>query len=518
MMKNKSILSFVASVCLLSCSVLSAGTYSGGDGTAIAPYEIDNLNDLIELGDTPTDWSMHFILTNNIEMSTLTGTDYKMIGTDYSSSFKGVFDGNNNTISNFSYADPNTTKVGLFGIATGEDTVIKNLTIENVNIEMGAGCTLIGSLCGSFSGGIVSNCKVINVNLNGGPDGHSIGGLIGNVGGGYAVIENCSVQGTVQGRFWVGGLIGDTYFCTVRNCNFQGDIPNFISNSRGGLVGRNYGRSVLENCYALANVSGASYIGGLVGDNQDGIIINCYADCDVTSTGYYAGGLVGRNWFRYSESKIIRSYSKGLVQTSGTNYHSYYGGFIGYNDYEQGGAVISDCYSEAQVQGNAYNVGGFCGYNNSAGQITNCYSTGQAVGNSSVGGFCGYNNGQINDSFWDTVTSGNPTSSGGTAKNTSQMYEQATFTNWDFVGETTNGTDNIWRLCVDGVDYPKLSWQFSAADFVCPDSVDLTDFAFFAAHWLIDCELYDCSRVDMNKSGDVNIDDLLEFVSYWLED
>ncbi len=40
------------------------------------------------------------------------------------------------------------------------------------------------------------------------------------------------------------------------------------------------------------------------------------------------------------------------------------------------------------------------------------------------------------------------------------MKTQATFTDytWDFLGEDTNGENEIWRMCVDGVEYPRLSW------------------------------------------------------------
>jgi hypothetical protein len=41
------------------------------------------------------------------------------------------------------------------------------------------------------------------------------------------------------------------------------------------------------------------------------------------------------------------------------------------------------------------------------------------------------------------------------------MKTLSTFTSagWDFVGETANGTNDYWRMCVDGVDYPRLAWE-----------------------------------------------------------
>ena len=99
--------------------------------------------------------------------------------------------------------------------------------------------------------------------------------------------------------------------------------------------------------------------------------------------------------------------------------------------------------------------------------------------------------------FWDTTTSG--LSSGyslfpqfwGIIENvegytTSQMKQQANFIGWDFVGEDVNGVNDIWRMCVDGVDTPRLSWEFAEdGDFACGDGVDLGDLEALAECWLL---------------------------------
>ena len=55
------------------------------------------------------------------------------------------------------------------------------------------------------------------------------------------------------------------------------------------------------------------------------------------------------------------------------------------------------------------------------------------------------------------------------------MKTQSTFTEagWDFLGETINGPNDIWRMCLDGVDYPRLTWEYvQGGDFACPDGVN----------------------------------------------
>jgi hypothetical protein len=197
-----------------------------------------------------------------------------------------------------------------------------------------------------------------------------------------------------------------------------------------------------------------SYVGSLVGNLQGGTITNCYAEGGSVSGGSYVGGLVGENtWY----ATITNCYSSGSV--SG-NYSV--GGLVGNN-----WGTITDCYAEGgSVSGNNY-VGGLVGRN--YGTITNCYATGSVLASGSewqpgvVGGLVGEmgeNRGEVTDSFWDTQTSGQVTSAGGTGKTTAEMQTESTFTDasWDFVDETNNGTEDIWWI-LEGQDYPRLWWE-----------------------------------------------------------
>ena len=119
------------------------------------------------------------------------------------------------------------------------------------------------------------------------------------------------------------------------------------------------------------------------------------------------------------------------------------------------------CYSTDSVTGEDY-VGGLVG--SGSGTITNCYSTGTVWGETDVGGFAGhsYTGGTVNNSFWDTESSRQLTSAGGTGKTTGEMQMQSTFAGarWDIMGEAANSYGNTWRLCNERGEYPKLSWQY----------------------------------------------------------
>jgi hypothetical protein len=68
-------------------------------------------------------------------------------------------------------------------------------------------------------------------------------------------------------------------------------------------------------------------------------------------------------------------------------------------------------------------------------------------------------------SFWDIQSSGQVESGGGTGLATTEMQTASTFleAGWDFVGETENGTEDIWWI-LEGPDYPRLWWEADAVN------------------------------------------------------
>ncbi len=194
-----------------------------------------------------------------------------------------------------------------------------------------------------------------------------------------------------------------------------------------------------------ASVIGGGLVASLVADNMLGSITNCYSSTFIE--GSYAGGLVGSN------GGII----SGCYSTGNVNGIYASGGLVGTNGGvpTQNGGVISNCYSSSTIIGNA-NTGGLVGYN--IGVVTHCYSIGLVTGNSNTGGLVGYDNSITINSYWDVETSGMTTSHAGTGKTTDQMHSLSTFidTGWDFIGESANGTSQIWQL-PDGGGYPELT-------------------------------------------------------------
>jgi hypothetical protein len=287
------------------------------------------------------------------------------------------------------------------------------LASETAN--QGKGWQPIGTSDDQFTGNFDGQGYEIKDLFMNRPD-QSYVGLFGEVGQ-EGVTRNIGVVNvTVIGNDYVGGLVGHTEG-SVSNSYSTGNVTG--EEHVGSLVGHNGG--VVNNSHSSGSVTGDSRVGGLVGWNQ-APLSNSYSNCSVTGNSS-VGGLVGDNW--------------------------------------QYKASVNNCYSAGNVIGGR-RVGGLIGLNDYA-SVTHSYSAGRVNGESDVGGLVGYNKGTVSDSFWDTKTSGQATSAGGTGKTTVEMKNATTFSGagWDITAVAnprTRDPSYIWNI-VNGVTYPFLGWQ-----------------------------------------------------------
>ncbi len=319
----------------------------------------------------------------------------------------------------------------------------------------GNGVLQIGGLAGYNYNDDINDCIATGA-VTGGNDSSYIGGLVGyNYGGD---ITDCCSTGKItagNGADSVGGLIGENDDYVERSFASGAVIGGNEVYYLGGLVGENYLGGVRDS-YATGVVTAADdseSVGGLVGDNDSGNISYCSSMAKVTagSESDSIGGLVGSN-----DSNVSRCFSVGAVSAKTDSY--YFGGLVGYS--EQGS--ISDCFSSGAVTaGNgSSDFGGLMGIVFEA-SIKNCYSTGIVSGGGSsyeFGGLVGWSDGNTINSYF--LVSSGPDNGYGQPLTDAQMKQQSSFVGWDFVGETANGTEDIWDIC-QGLDYPKLAWTFS---------------------------------------------------------
>ncbi len=298
--------------------------------------------------------------------------------------FKGTFNGNGKTISNFSITETDDFQkyYGLFG-AIGKEATIKDLTIKDAYIKLDSNYMFYaGGIVGYVEGGKISNCIVQNAEFTGDgkeihlgaiagyldsieivegdqttkyigeiKDSKSIGGNIRsrsaeqeiNVGGIVGYIEagsvtNCSSNAIVSGRI-TGGIAGSNKG-SITNCSFEGSAQQPLSYTTivkkepiteyttivGGIAGNNYAGGLVTQCYTIGTVKG-KWAGGIVGINGPGStasITNCYSTSAVISD-YRAGGIAGHN----EGATITNCFNNGSVEAKAIPVAVESGGYTG---------------------------------------------------------------------------------------------------------------------------------------------------------------------------------------------
>ena len=256
------------------------------------------------------------------------------------------------------------------------------------------------------------------------------------------------------------GLFSETASAAViRNVGVEGVLVNGTSEHVGGLVGDNGGTII--NSYATGSVSGHHSVGGLVGrSHTTSMIISSYSTVTVTGSNNDVGGLVGGNG-----GTIIASYATGSVTGTGGAHPFYTPGFASGNGHAIGGLVgvnhpdqkIIASYATGAVSApKGRKVGGLVGYN--LGSITASYAAGTVSGKKAASGLA-YTDGvrgapgTATDSYWDTETSGQTASAGGTGKTTAEL-------------ESPTGYAGIyagWNVDLDGDGNVDDPWDFGTS-------------------------------------------------------
>ena len=247
-----------------------------GSGTESDPYLISNEEDLKTLSELGSTEGMYFKLMADIDLGGKYITD-DIIGKTADTAFKGVFDGNCHTVSNYNIEMRGGVSDGLFGYVAGS-AVIKNLGVTDVYGVLKKQVSL--SSFGALAGGIYDNAtitgcfakRVTYETQAGGAYFRNGGGLVG-VAEGSATVDSCyAVNVTVTGDVNLdSGLVGGTWDPNVTIKNSYSDLTITCYRST-----ENY--SKITNCYHVANapwpwkLSGPSSSGeyyGYVGDQID---------------------------------------------------------------------------------------------------------------------------------------------------------------------------------------------------------------------------------------------------------
>lgn len=459
----------------LSLSTLTsfAQASMSGSGTESDPYKIFYSDQLHQVRNYLNQSGVYFKLMNNIDLTEWNTTNnpgqgWEPIGV-VSAPFKGVFDGNDKTITGFSITRSSTDYVGLFGYISG--ATIKNLTIEGdvsgrdyVGAFVGGspdnpsniltGLKHIGSTTGNTRvGGIAGVCygNISNMTVQGNVSGtQEVGGAFGRYGSGTDVTNTTMTGVTVTGDVtstgdYVGGIAGYTT-SPITDVSYMGKVTGV--GYVGGIVGDAHANIGVAN--ASGSVNGKGYVGGICGRTSGGDLTNSYAQCDVNGTGDYVGGILGEGFANITHCSFFGNVSGA----------SYVGGVLGgINDqafpefiyvYRISKSSYSDESSYDSFQGTTTS--------SSSKSISNCYAVGDVKGSGDyIGGICGYS---YNNCSWSktpkrTITLFDSDNKHYIRKKGVSTTTTGTFTTYNYtcIYESFTLTDNYFSGYMTGKNY-----------------------------------------------------------------
>lgn len=218
--------------------------------------------------------------------------------------FTGHFYGHGHKISNLTIQDT-TQAVGLF-YNIGVQSLVDSLSIVNVQV-LGAEC--VGGLASENNGRIHAVHVSGSVRTNGDHMSEGTGGVVGN--NRWGSLDSVSFAGDVSGYASVGGLVGENWGLIYHGMSW-GSVSGRNS-TVGGVAGSNNStRAIVRASYSTASVTGTDWsfyrIGGLVGQNVDGVVDSSFALGRVVGKSA-TGSLIGES----SRGKVSNNYGAARV-------------------------------------------------------------------------------------------------------------------------------------------------------------------------------------------------------------
>jgi len=301
-----------------------------GNGSSSTPYIIATAQDLAQL----------CVNVNNSTNDNYTGKYFKMIvninlqsyawtpigghcslssGVPTGKYFSGVFDGNNNTISNISITSATNAYggYGLFGYINGG--TVGNLNTSGTISLSTYTVSAVGGIAGYLYGSLYNCHSAVTITA---ASASYVGGIAGIAERVYSgtrpavnYIKYCSNSGVITGGTRTGGILGEAY------CHYH------ATNDNGGIVVDQCCNTGSVTCSATSK----TYAGGIVGYNT-GYITNCYNQGNLTGAGssvkVYLGGITGINTAESSSydcalSRMENCYSTAVFANFMTGYAKY---------------------------------------------------------------------------------------------------------------------------------------------------------------------------------------------------
>lgn len=443
------------------------------DVPGACPQGIECIYTLEDLQNMKTDVSAHYLLMNDIDASpTSSGSGgwdhngFEPVGTS-TDPFVGTFDGQNHVIDGLRI-NRNEGDLGLFG-NVGAGAEIANVRLENVSVngrskQFGGGAGAVGALVGRNDGGTISAVRVEGEVKSAR---NVTGGLIGRSVDGVIRAAESTVE--VTGKSYVGGLVGEVRGGTIEDSETSGPV-HASGEKIGGLVGFFSGDDgEIVNSSSSSNVTGdaedSEYVGGFIGEMQRATVENSHATGDVAGR-EEVGGLIGRT----ADGSVQGASAEGKVQG-----RRFVGGLIGriaWDTSVDNSSSSGDVTASGEGSGEpGHYVGGLVGANGSpfghesshhGGPIANSSSTSTVEGFRHVGGLVGTHRNR--GSIEDSWTDGRVDASGSSVGGlVGSAYARATISHSHSEG-TVEGLGGTGGLVGNAMQTVVIEDSWSGAD------------------------------------------------------
>ena len=270
---------------------------------------------------------------------------------------------------------------------------------------------IISTTSGNYTGGLAgyvhlknkdSFKKNENSGLVSGADytGGIVGALLNTDGGDTHYVTDSSNSGAVSGKSYVGGIIGSAsgaHFVSGGSWIYNYITATVLENNAeitatgdyaGGIFGYGFKVTEINTCYNNADISGGSYVGGLVGCSDSSHIFATGETNENTITGKsYVGGFAGSAYI--IEDAVNNGIIISLEATVKDNANvAYVGGIAGYCK----GIIKCTNNSDISVTTGGMYAGGIAGYvlANDENSIQQNINNGSVSGADYTGGIVGY--------------------------------------------------------------------------------------------------------------------------------
>ena len=268
-----------------------------------------NINACAKIADDVKGIDMSSVCHEANDEKQVTELSWTPIGNSDNNTYQGTFDGNGKTISNLYINATSDYNTGFFGYADAGS--IKNITFDNARVNS-TGPNNTGILAG-----IAGSCMIENIktSANCSVEGNMLTGGIAGMAEGN--ISNCENHAAVKGTAMVGGIFGD-YISrdnSITSCANYGVVTG-TENNVGGMVGH-FAFGTLQNSANYGDVTGAYYVGNLIGNADECNLNNVLGTGNVTATSDTgcAGLLVGRIYNSSSTASGILAYNSSAKLT-----------------------------------------------------------------------------------------------------------------------------------------------------------------------------------------------------------